>query len=93
MSNKERIIEAIHEIYSKYEKNPYMEQKVVNYVCSQLPLIFENIERTHIERSQRTDELTAEQNMFIQHFLYNNRYFYHPSTETFFYYNGDYYRQ
>ena len=70
-----------------------MEQKVVNYVCSQLPLIFENIERTHIERSQRTDELTAEQNMFIQHFLYNNRYFYHPSTEAFFYYNGDYYRQ
>ena len=70
-----------------------MEQQVVNYVCSQLPLIFENIERTHIERSQRTDELTAEQNMFIQHFLYNNRYFYHPSTETFFYYNGDYYRQ
>lgn len=69
-----------------------MEQKVVNYVCSQLPLIFENIERTHIERSQRTDELTAEQNMFIQHFLYNNRYFYHPSTEAFFYYNGDYYR-
>ena len=93
MSNKERIIEAIHEIYAKYEQNPYMEQKVVNYVCSQLPLIFENIERTHIERSQRTDELTAEQNMFIQHFLYNNRYFYHPSTEAFFYYNGDYYRQ
>jgi hypothetical protein len=39
------------------------------------------------------DELTAEQDMFIQHFLYNNRYFYHPSTETFFYYNGDRYRQ
>ena len=93
MSNQERIIEAIHEIYAKYEQNPYMEQKVVNYVCSQLPLIFENIERTHIERSQRTDELTAEQNVFIQHFLYNNRYFYHPSTEAFFYYNGDYYRQ
>ena len=93
MSNRERIIEAIHEIYAKYEQNPYMEQKVVNYVCSQLPLIFENIERTHIERSQRTDELTAEQNVFIQHFLYNNRYFYHPSTEAFFYYNGDHYRQ
>ena len=93
MSNRERIIEAIHEIYAKYEQNPYMEQKVVNYVCSQLPLIFENIERTHIERSQRTDELTAEQNIFIQHFLYNNRYFYHPSTEAFFYYNGDHYRQ
>jgi len=93
MSNKERIIEAIQEIYTKYEQNPYMEQKVVNYVCSQLPLIFENIERTHIERSQRTDELTTEQNLFIQHFLYNNRYFYHPSTEAFFYYNGDHYRQ
>lgn len=93
MSNQERIIEAIKEIYAKYEQNPFMEQKVVNYVCSQLPLIFENIERTHNERSQRIDELTAEQDSFIQHFLYNNRYFYHPSTETFFYYNGDYYRQ
>ena len=93
MSNQERIIEAIKEIYAKYEQNPFMEQKVTNYVCSQLPLIFENIERTHNERSQRIDELTAEQDSFIQHFLYNNRYFYHPSTETFFYYNGDYYRQ
>ena len=93
MSNQAKIIEAIQSLYSKYEQNPFMEQKVVNYVCSQLPLIFENIERTHHERSQRIDELTAEQDMFIQHFLYNNRYFYHPSTETFFYYNGDRYRQ
>ncbi len=92
MSNQAKIIEAIQSLYSKYEQNPFMEQKVVNYVCSQLPLIFENIERTHHERSQRIDELTAEQDMFIQHFLYNNRYFYHPSTETFFYYNGDRYR-
>jgi hypothetical protein len=93
MSNQAKIIEAIQTLYSKYEQNPFMEQKVVNYVCSQLPLIFENIERTHHERNQRMDELTAEQDMFIQHFLYNNRYFYHPSTETFFYYNGDRYRQ
>jgi len=93
MSNQAKIIEAIQTLYSKYEQNPFMEQKMVNYVCSQLPLIFENIERTHHERSQRMDELTAEQDMFIQHFLYNNRYFYHPSTETFFYYNGDRYRQ
>ena len=93
MSNQAKIIEAIQSLYSKYEQNPFMEQKVVNYVCSQLPLIFENIERTHHERNQRMDELTAEQDMFIQHFLYNNRYFYHPSTETFFYYNGDRYRQ
>lgn len=93
MSNQAKVIEAIQSLYSKYEQNPFMEQKVVNYVCSQLPLIFENIERTHHERSQRIDELTAEQDMFIQHFLYNNRYFYHPSTETFFYYNGDRYRQ
>ena len=70
MSNQERIIEAIKEIYEKYEQNPFMEQKVTNYVCSQLPLIFENIERTHNERSQRIDELTAEQDSFIQHFLY-----------------------
>jgi hypothetical protein len=93
MSNQAKIIEAIQTLYSKYEQNPFMEQKMVNYVCSQLPLIFENIERTHHERNQRMDELTAEQDMFIQHFLYNNRYFYHPSTETFFYYNGDRYRQ
>ena len=93
MSNQSKVIEAISAIYSQYENNQYMEQKVVNYICSQLPLIFENIERTHIERSQRMDELTVEQDTFIQYFLYNNRYFYHPSTETFFYYDGDRYRQ
>jgi hypothetical protein len=93
MSNQPKVIEAIQEIYAKYEKNPYMEQKVVNYICAQLPLIFENIERTYIERSQRTDELTAEQTAFIQHFMYKNMYFYHSSTETFFYYDGDKYKQ
>ena len=93
MSNQQKIIEAIQEIYAKYEHNPYMEQKVVNYICAQLPLIFENIGRTYIERSQRTDELTAEQSAFIQHFMYKNMYFYHSSTETFFYYDGDKYKQ
>ncbi len=93
MSNQPKVIEAIQKIYAKYEQNPYMEQKVMNYICTQLPLIFENIERTYIERSQRTDELTAEQTAFIQHFMYKNMYFYHSSTETFFYYDGDKYKQ
>jgi len=53
----------------------------------------ENIAKTHNERVQRLEELTVEQDFFINYFLSNTRYFYLPATESFFYYDGDRYKQ
>ena len=88
-----KMIEKVTAIYEKYKSYPYMESKMYNYVCNQLSITLENIERNHIERTQRIEDLTIDQSMFIQSFLFHNRYFYHPTTEHFFYYDGKHYLQ
>ena len=87
------IIEKVTHLYQKYKSDAYMELKTYNYICNQLSNTLENIERNHNERTQRMEELTSDQCMFIQSFLFYNRYFYHPSTEHFFYYDGHHYTQ
>jgi hypothetical protein len=82
----------IDEIYEKYTDNEYMLTKINSYM-SQLPSIIENMERLHIERTNRIRELSTEQDNFIQYFLNNNQYFYVSSTELFFYYDGLHYYQ
>jgi hypothetical protein len=65
-----------------------MKEATYNYICNRLPSILENIEKTHAERVQRLEELTVEQDFFINYFLSNTRYFYVPATESFFEYYG-----
>jgi hypothetical protein len=91
--NRETAIASINAIYDKYECNPYMLSKTNNYIINQLPTILDNINTTHIERQQRIEELTQNQDQFIESFLNNNQYFYIPSTENFFFYDGIHYQQ
>lgn len=89
----QKITECVSKLYEKYENHPYMKDAAYNYICNRLPSILENIEKTHAERAQRLEELTVEQDFFINYFLSNTRYFYLPATESFFYYDGDKYKQ
>lgn len=91
--NREVAITTINAIYDKYENNTYMLSKTNNYIINQLPTILDNINTTHIERQQRIEELTQNQDQFIESFLNNNQYFYIPSTENFFFYDGIHYQQ
>ena len=89
----EEILEKVGQIYNKYKSDAYMEPKVHNYICNQLSTTLENIERNHAERAQRMEDLTTEQLYFIQSFMFYNHYFYHPTTENFFFYDGKTYVQ
>jgi hypothetical protein len=89
----EEMLEKVSELYNKYKSDSYMEPKVHNYICNQLSTTLENIERNHVERTQRMEDLTSEQFSFIQSFLFHNHYFYHPTTENFFFYDGQTYQQ
>ena len=93
MDRVQKITECVSKLYEKYENHPYMKDAAYNYICNRLPSILENIEKTHAERAQRLEELTVEQDFFINYFLSNTRYFYLPATESFFYYDGDKYKQ
>jgi hypothetical protein len=79
---------TIIELFDKYQHDPYMQAKLHNYVCVQLPTIMENIKRTRDERQQRIAELTIEQDEFIERFLNMHRYFYVSTTEKFVSYDG-----
>lgn len=87
------IIEKVTAIYEKYKGDPYMGPKTHNFICNQLETTLENIERNHCERTQRIDDLTTDQNTFMQGFLFHNHYFYNPTTEQFFFYDGEHYSQ
>lgn len=78
----------VKELYAKYTDDPYMALKTHNYICNQLPNVLQNTFVNRQLRITRTEELTTEQDSFIETFLTNNKYFYVPSTEKFFYYNG-----
>ena len=92
----QKIIQAKHVIetlYRKYENEPYMFEKTHHYICNQLPNILNNIKQTHEQRVNRIEELSTDQDIFIQSFLENNHYFYIPQTEKFFFYDGIHYQQ
>lgn len=84
-ANAHRIID---ELYMKYNADPYMLSKMNSYICAQLPHIFENIKLNHYQRALRMEELTGEQDIFIQTFLTNNQYFYVSATDKYFFYDG-----
>jgi len=78
----------VRELYAKYADDPYMSMKTHNYICNQLPNVLQNTFVNRQLRITRTEELTTEQDSFIETFLANNRYFYAPCTDKFFYYDG-----
>jgi len=90
--NREDAINVVNQLYDKYEKNPYMLSKTHSYIINQLPTILENMNANHVERQARIDELTQNQDQFIESFLNNNQYFYISSTENFFFYDGIHYQ-
>lgn len=90
-STVDKSINAIRAIYDKYANDTYMLNRTYHYINEQLPTILENMQKNHEQRQQRIEELTIEQDTFIQTFLTNNQYFYIPSTENYFYYDGIHY--
>ena len=78
----------VQELYTRYADDPYMALKTHNYICNQLPNVLQNTFVNRQLRITRTEELTTEHDSFIETFLTNNKYFYVPSTDKFFYYDG-----
>lgn len=85
---KNDAMQVVETIYQTYKNDPYMVSKINHYICKQLPIILENIKNTHLQNQQRIDEISQEQDQFIQNFLNRNRFFHIPLTEKYFIYNG-----
>ena len=83
---------VVRQLFAKYENNPYMETRAYNYICYQLQNILDNIEKDHEYRIQRMEDLSNEQQHFINAFMSNNQYFYVHTVERFFHYDGLHYK-
>jgi hypothetical protein len=92
MENLDSAKRVVEDLFAKYAQDPYMLEKTHNYICNQLPGILENIKTTHEQRVQRIEIMTNDQDRFIESFLTNNQYFYVPTTETYFFYDGNSYQ-
>lgn len=81
-------IYAVRELYEKYSEEPYMIQRLSQYIKTQLPTIMESFHNNHIQRNIRNQELISNQEIFIENFFNRfKNYYYCVNTEKFFYYD------
>jgi len=92
-TEKEKSKITIEHMYQKYQDDPYMISKINHYLQKQLPILLENTRNTRQQNIQRIEDLSLEQEQFIQSFLHRNHYFYVSSTEKFVFYDGQYYQE
>ena len=89
---KEQLIDSLLVLYEKYKDDDYMSQKLSSYVSNQLPNIMVNLKNQQLQRINCMEEMTNEQDDFINSFLANNQYFYVHSTNNYFIYDGFHYQ-
>ena len=86
----------ITELYEKYSHDLYMTSKIYHYISQQLPSLLVNVYETRQKNAQRMETHMVEQEKFITDFLHgskSSRYYYYPSNEMFYVYDGLYYQQ
>jgi len=81
----------IAELFQKYKDNPYMETRLKYHINNILPVTLENEDKNHEKRIERAQFLSHEQQIFIQIFLSKNQYFYLPTNNFFYKYDGKHY--
>jgi len=83
-------INTIKEQIEKYKTNDYILQRMKHHISS-LPNLLENELKIYEQKINRNTYLTNEQQIFIQVFLSNNKYFYLNNNNTFYEYNDEKY--
>ena len=84
--------DLIETLYKKYEDDTFMTSKIYHYITHQLPILLDTIQDTREKNKQRTNEHQDEHDKFITQFLSQWKYYYNPSNEMFFGYNGTHYK-
>ena len=79
---------TITELFEKYKDHEYMLQRINTHIVNYLPNSLSNECKIYEDRLIRNNYLSNEQQIFIQVFLSKNQYFYLPSNNFFYEYNG-----
>jgi hypothetical protein len=78
----------VTDIINKYSSNPYMIQRVCYHITKKIPHNLELEEKNYEKKIIRNDYLTNEQQIFIQLFLNENKYYYLYNNNSFYFYDG-----
>lgn len=87
----EKIVATVTELKQKYAHDSFLHSKIEHYICNQLPMLLESMDKSRNERIVRHDEMSAEQETFIRTFLNTNKCFYVSSSDSYFMYDGVHY--
>ena len=84
---KNACLEKLTEVFDNNADNEFIIEKIYNHVLG-LDLFIINLKRQIEERAIRKEELTKQKEIFTKNFLFNNQFFYNPSNNKYFYYDG-----
>ena len=94
MMNEEEYLDTQREkmktLLEKYKEHPYMLARLQNHLTV-LPNVLETELKNYDKRVERMTHLSNEQKIFMQVFLSKNRYYYLPSNNCYYFYNGKHY--
>ena len=85
---QENCVVSLNELFKIYENDNYMLQRIYTHVNNYLPNTLKNEKVNHEKRITRTHYLSNEQQIFIQIFLSNNKYFYLANNGYYYEYDG-----
>ena len=91
ISLKDKCIHSICNLYSIYENDNYMIQRLHNHIVNYLPNTLESEMKNHEKRIIRNNFLLSEKELFIKVFLNKNHYYYLSSSNCFYNYDGQNY--
>ena len=87
----EQLLNIISTVYSENKQDPYILSKIEHYI-QQLPSIVESLKINREKIQQKSQDKMTDQDSFMQSFLNKYSYFYTPTTDRFFYYDGLHYQ-
>jgi len=85
---KSKCSDTITELLKRYDYSEYMIQRIHNHIVNYLPNTLDHEFKNYEQRQNRNTYLTNEQQIFIQVFLSKHQYYYLPSNNFFYEYNG-----
>ena len=65
----ESSIDVIRDLFSKYTDDPYMVERMNQYICVRLPKLFESFQTQRLSNKTYEEKMQLEQDTFIQNFL------------------------
>ena len=87
----EKAHEVLDAVWSEYQENAYMQNKILTHMCTHLPSLMTQASECHKQREDRKRHLTEGADSFISSFLGKHDYHYSPVAGVFFRYDGLHY--